>query len=122
MIQSEETFEAPANFQRPGSITVICTVGFAGALISIPLIFSPITQQMHSWYPAFLLVSTVLLLVCVAGLWMMKRWAAHLYIAFVALSQIALVAMETWHILAFLIPAVTVSFVLKSLPRMKETA
>jgi hypothetical protein len=37
--------------KRPISITIICVIGFLGALIGIPVIFSPIAQQIGPWYP-----------------------------------------------------------------------
>ena len=51
--------ETSEKAKRPTSITVICVVGFIGALLAIPLIFSPISQQIGAWYPPYLGLSVV---------------------------------------------------------------
>lgn len=104
--------------KRPTSITVICVIGFVGALISLPLIFSPIAQQIGSWYPPYLAIASVAGLVCMAGLWKMKKWAAYAYTGLVALNQVVLLAMGVWNFIALLIPAVVIYFALKHVPKM----
>ena len=104
--------------KRPTSITVICVIGFLGALISLPLIFSPIALQIGSWYPPYLGVSSIVGLVCMVGLWTMKKWAAYAYTGFVALNQIVLLAMGVWNVMALLIPAVVIFFALKHVSKM----
>lgn len=104
--------------KRPTSITVICVIGFLGALIAVPLIFSPIAQQIGSWYPPYLGLSSVIGLVCMVGLLMMKKWAAYTYTGFVVLNQIVLLAMGVWNVMALLIPAVVIFFALKHVSKM----
>ena len=109
--------------KRPTSITIICVIGNLGMLIAVPLIFSPIAQQIvaqqiGSWYPPYLGFSSVIGLVCMVGLWMMKKWAAYTYTGFVALNQIVLLAMGAWNVLALLIPAVVIFFALKHVSKM----
>jgi hypothetical protein len=110
--------ETTEKAKRPTSITVICVIGFVGALISLPLIFSPIAQQIGSWYPPYLGFSSVVGLVCMVGLWTMKKWAAYGYTGFVALNQIVMLAMGVWNVLALLIPAVVIFFALKNVSKM----
>jgi hypothetical protein len=110
--------ETPEKAKRPTSITVICVIGFLGALVSLPLIFSPIAQEIGSWYPPYLGFSTVVGLVCMVGLWTMKKWAAYAYTGFVALNQIVLLAMGVWNVMALLIPAVVIFFALKHVSKM----
>lgn len=110
--------ETSENATRPTSITVICVIGFIGALITVPLIFSPIAQQVGSWYPPYLGLSAVIGLVCMVGLWMMKKWAAYTYTGFVALNQVVLLAMGVWNVLALAIPAVVIFFALKNVSKM----
>ena len=104
--------------KRPTSITVICVIGFIGALITVPLIFSPIVQQIGDWYPPYLGFSAVLGLACMVGLWMMKKWAAYTYTGFVALNQVILLAMGVWNVMALLMPAIVIFFALKNVPKM----
>jgi len=54
--------------KRPKSITAICVIGFIGAIITIPMIFSPIAKQIGAWYPLYLGLSAVIGLVCMIGL------------------------------------------------------
>ena len=75
------------NKKRPTAITIICILGFIGAAFTIPMIFSDLAAQVGSWYPPFLGLSAVVGLVCMLGLWKMKKWAAYTYIVFVALNQ-----------------------------------
>jgi len=111
---NEETEKA----KRPTSITVICVIGFIGALITIPLIFSSIAQQIGAWYPPYLGFSAIVGLACMVGLWMMKKWAAYTYTGFVALNQVVLLAMGVWNFMALLIPAVVIFFALKHVKKM----
>ena len=113
-----ETTETTETAKRPRSITVICVIGFIGVLIAIPLIFSPIAQQIGAWYPPYLGFSAVVGLACMVGLWMMKKWAVYTYTGFVALNQVVLLGMGVWNIMALLIPAVVIFFALKNVPKM----
>lgn len=110
--------ETQASEARPTSITVICIIGFLGALITVPLIFSPIAGQIGSWYPPYLAFSAVVGLACMIGLWKMKKWAAFLYTGFMILNQIVLLSMGVWNIFALLIPAAVIFFALKNLNKM----
>lgn len=114
-IQLNANTEKP---KRPISITVICIIGFIGALYSVPLVFSSLATQVGSWYPPYLALSTVIGLTCLIGLWLMKKWSAYLYTAFVALNQIILIAMGVWNIMALLIPLVVVYFALTNVSKM----
>lgn len=104
--------------KRPTSITIICIVGFIGAIGAIPLIFSPVAQQIGDWYPPYLGVSTIVGAVCMVGLWMMKKWAAYTYTGLVVINQVVLLAMGVWNILALAIPAIVIIFALKNISKM----
>lgn len=110
--------EAAEKEKRPTSIAVICVIGFVGALISLPLIFSPLAQQIGSWYPPYMGLASVAGLICMVGLWKMKKWAAYSYTGLVALNQVVLLAMGVWNVIALLIPAVVIYFALKHVSKM----
>ncbi|MFA6630067.1 MAG: hypothetical protein WCS55_09950 [Sulfuricurvum sp.] len=110
--------ESIEKVKRPTSITVICVIGFLGALISVPLIFSPIAQQIGPWYPPYLGFASIVGLVCMIGLWMMKKWAAYTYTGFVALNQIVLLTMGVWNVMALVLPAIVIFFALKHVSKM----
>ena len=97
---------------RPTSITVICIVGLIGAVVSVPLIFSPIAGAIGAWYPPYLALSSIIGSICMVGLWNMKKWAAYTYTGFVVLNQVVMLAMGVWNIFALLIPGVVIFFAL----------
>jgi len=110
--------ETVENAERPTSITVICVIGFIGALIAVPLIFSPIAQHIGVWYPPYLALSCIVGFMCMVGMWMMKKWGAYTYTGFFVLNQIVLLAMGVWNIFALMIPAIVVFFALQSISKM----
>jgi hypothetical protein len=110
--------DTPAKVDRPLSITIISVIGFIGALISIPLMFTPVVQQLGPWYSPYLGFSIGVGFTCMIGLWMMKKWAAYTYTGFVVLNQFILLATGLWNILALLGPAVVIFFAMKNLSKM----
>jgi len=114
----DQTNEAGNNKKRPTAITVICVIGFIGATFNIPMIFSDIAGQIGSWYPPYLGLSAVLGLVCMIGLWKMKKWAAYTYTGFVALNQVVLLAMGVWNIMALIIPGIVIGIALAHVNKM----
>jgi len=78
--------------KRPGIITAICILGFVGAAFTIPMIFSDIAKSIGTWYPPYLAFSVVFGLVCMIGLWMMKKWSIIAYTVFAAINQVSLIA------------------------------
>ena len=110
--------ETSKKTQRPISITIICVVGFIGTFITIPLIFSPIAEQIGSWYPPYLGFASIVGLACMVGLWMMRKWAAYTYTGLVAFNQIFLLIMGLWNIATLLIPGIVIFFALKNSPKM----
>ena len=106
------------NKKRPTAITIICILGFIGAAFTIPMIFSDLAAQVGSWYPPYLGLSAVVGLVCMLGLWKMKKWAAYTYIVFVALNQRVLLAMGVWNIIALIIPGIIIWIVLAHINKM----
>ncbi|HUV50402.1 MAG TPA: hypothetical protein VMW78_05210 [Anaerolineae bacterium] len=104
--------------KRPTSITIICVVGFIGALLSVPLFFSAIAKSMGVWYQLYLALVSIMGLVCMVGLWKMKKWAAYTYAGFVSLNQFVMLAMGIWNIGALIMPGVVVAFALAHSKKM----
>jgi len=104
---------------RPIAITIICVLGFIGAALTIPMIFTAAAGNIGSWYPPYLALTAVIGLVCMIGLWRMMKWAVFAYTAFVVVNQIVLMAMGVWTILALLIPAVVIAIGFAYLSKMK---
>jgi len=104
--------------KRPVVITVICIIMVIGAIFVIPAIFSDMARSIGAWYPPCLAISAVIGLVCMIGLWMMKKWSIILYTAFVAVNQVVMLAMGAWNVLALLIPAVVIVVGLSQFSKM----
>ncbi len=110
--------EATETTTRPTSITVICVIGFLGGLLSIPMIFSSMAQEVGAWYPPYLGFSTIVGVACMVGLWKMRKWAAYTYTGFVVLNQVVLLEMDIWNIMALLVPVIVIFLALKNVSRM----
>ena len=95
--------------KRPGIITAICIIGFLGILLSIPIIFYDIAKTIGSWYPPYLAFSAIVVLVCIVGMWKMKKWSIILYATFVGINQIVLMAIGVWNVMAILLPAIIIA-------------
>ena len=104
---------------RSITITVLCVIMLIGGLLSIPLIFSAGARNIGAWYPPYLAFSSLVGLVCMVGLWKMRRWAVFTYTAFVALNQIVLFAMGIWNILALLIPGIFIGVIFSQISKMR---
>ena len=103
---------------RPTAITVICILGFIGAALTIPLIFSGAVQSIGSWYPPYLGASAVVGLICLVCLWKMKKWAVFLYTLLVVINQVVLFTMGVWNPFALLIPAIVIAIAFANLSKM----
>ena len=64
------------NLSRPVLVTCLCVLGFVGCLLRMYLVLAPALRQVRPWYPSFISIATLFLLVCLYGLWMMRRWSA----------------------------------------------
>lgn len=94
--------------ERPWIITAICIMGFLGALLAIPMMSSDIAQQRGTWFPPYLAFTIVIGLICMVGLWTMKKWGIITYAVFVGINQIVLIAIGGWNIFSLIIPGIVV--------------
>jgi hypothetical protein len=104
--------------QRPVAITVICILGFIGAALSIPLIFSNAASNIASWYPPFLGLSAVVGLISMIGLWKMKKWGVLLYAAMGVVVQVVLFSTHLWTPFSLLFPVIIVAIGFAYLSKM----
>jgi hypothetical protein len=110
--------ESRWNPEKPLVITAICVIGIINAIQMINLGFSPMSKQVGAIYPLYFSLSVVLSVVCIGGLWLLKRWAALLYGAVLICNQIVLLLMGYWELSAAIIPVVVILLMLKHLGRM----
>ncbi|WP_428741141.1 hypothetical protein [Tenacibaculum sp.] len=104
--------------KRPIVITIVCVIGFIGAVFAIPMIFSDTARQIGSWYPPYLGLSAIIGLACMLGFWKMKKWAAYTYTGFVTLNQVVLLIMGVWNIMALIIPGIVIGITLSYVNKM----
>ena len=108
--------------KRPSSITLICVLGIVGALEIFWAIFYPSTsstlQRLGLGFTLYLAFSALILLVCMIGLWLMKKWSVYTYTVLSVINQIALVSLGRWNIGALLIPAIVLYFGYRHLSKM----
>jgi hypothetical protein len=104
---------------RPIAVTVICVLGFIGAVFTIPLVFTSIARQIGAWYPPYLAFSALVGGICMFGFWKMRRWAVFTYTAFVVVNQVVLLTTGHWNVLAILLPGVVIAIGFSYLWRMR---
>jgi len=114
----EQPTQQPNEKKRPTAITVVCIIGFIGAALVLPLVFSAVSSQIGSWYPPYLGFSAIIGLICMGGLWNMQKWAAYTYTGLFVINQIVLLTMGVWNIMSLLIPAIVISIALSHLKKM----
>jgi hypothetical protein len=67
---------------RPPFLTVLCVFGFLGCFLRTILVMSPVIQVQGRWYAVYISLSAVVMIVCLCGLWLMKKtafWAFLIY-------------------------------------------
>jgi len=105
--------------KRPISITVICVLMLIERVPTVLFLIRSVGKQAVSWYQLYVVLSAVIVLACLVGLWMMKKWAAYTYTGFAVVNQIVLlVVMGPFTIIAFIIPAIVIFFALKHSTKM----
>ncbi len=110
--------ESRWNPEKPLIITAICVIGIINAIQMINLVFSPMSKQVGAIYPLYFSLSVVLSLICIGGLWLLKRWAALVYGALLICNQIVLLVMGYWELSAAIIPIAVILLMFKYLDRM----
>lgn len=105
--------------RRPTIITVICVLGFIGAAFTLPAVFMSTRLGLPGWYPPYLLVSALIGVGCMVGLWQMRKWAAFTYTGFTALNQVVLLVAGLWSVMALIIPGIVVGVCLANVKNMR---
>lgn len=100
-------------------ITIVCVLGFIGALFSVPILFTQRAWSIGAGYPPYAAVAVIIGIVCMVALWHMKRWAAITYAAYAVLTQIPLMVAGIWSLFALVIPGIAVAIVLSKYKDME---
>ncbi|MEC4749357.1 hypothetical protein [Methylomicrobium sp. Wu6] len=107
------------NPEKPAVIIAICVVGLINAIQMINLVFSPMSKQVGAIYPTYFAFSVLVSLICITGLWLLKRWAALAYSVLLIVNQIALMLMGYWEVTAAVIPFAIILLLFKHLDKMR---
>jgi hypothetical protein len=110
--------ESRWNPEKPLVISAICIIGIINAIQMLSLILSPMAKQLGAIYPFYFSVSVLISLVCIGGLWLLKRWAALLYMVVLICNQVVLVVMGYWELTAAIIPMAIILLLFKHLDKM----
>ncbi len=110
--------ESRWNPEKPVIITAICVIGVINAIQMLNLILSPMAKQAGAIYPLYFSGSVLISLVCIAGLWLLKRWAALVYSVVLIVNQLVLLAMGYWELTAAIIPVAIILLLSKHLDKM----
>ena len=106
------------NPEKPVIISAICAIGIINAIQMLSLILSPMAKQAGAIYPVYFSMSVLISLICIAGLWLLKRWAALFYSALLILNQVVLAAMGYWELSSAIIPVAIMLLLFKHLDAM----
>ena len=115
----EENIQPAPVGRRPVVITIVCGVFLVGVLASAAIVFSDAARRIGAWYPPYLAVCALVGFISMIGLWMMRRWAVHLYTAVFLINQAVLVITKTWNVLALVLPGVVIAVMLVYVRRMR---
>jgi hypothetical protein len=106
------------NPEKPLVISAICIIGVINAIQMLNLILSPMAKQAGAIYPLYFSASVLISLFCIAGLWLLKRWAALGYMALLICNQAVLLMMGYWELTAAIIPVAIILLLFKHWDKM----
>jgi hypothetical protein len=105
--------------ERPTVITVICVLMGIGAVLGLPAVFLAGSMvKFPGWYMPFVLVSAVVGLVCMVGLWKMKKWGVFLYTGMFAVGQVVMLVGGLWGVGGLIIPVIVIAVMFSQLSKM----
>ena len=79
--------KTPSEGQSPIFLRILVVAGLIGCFQKMILVISPPIQSVGSWYPVYFSISTVVLIICLTGFWLMKRWSFFLFVPYVLIDQ-----------------------------------
>ncbi|HTC20017.1 MAG TPA: hypothetical protein VK859_04165 [bacterium] len=105
---------------RPPLLTVLCLTALLGCFFRIYYVFSPEIQNVRSWYPLYVSLETVFLIVCLYNLFMMRKWSFWAFSIFLILHQMVQWQVDRWDVSAlalFLAIEMTAAFYYRRMTR-----
>ncbi len=81
---------------RPPILSVLCVLGFLGCFFKIPFVITLSGQGAEPWYAVYITFSTICTIVCLAGLWLMRKWGVIGYTLLMAINQWLYLSFRKW--------------------------
>jgi len=102
--------------KRPFAVTIICLIGFLELLISIIYNQIFIVKDYYSTsYVSFILLLTM---VCIIGLWNMKKLALYIYTGMFLINQFIMIYLGHWTLNSIVLPSFFIGIALFYLNKM----
>jgi hypothetical protein len=114
-------FVAEKKEKRPTSITVCVLVCSFIQIMSLIGIFLPLTQEYSFGLRLYVGFYSVIMLVCIGGLWIMRKWAANAAIGLLLIDIIVIIVISDnnlFKIINSLINAIFMSVIQKNISKM----
>jgi hypothetical protein len=107
-ILDQEPIEPTYKPERPLLITILCVLMALGVALAIPRIFQNEFEMIGVWYRPYLMISCLITLTSMVGLWMMKKWGIYLYTTLAVINQGIMIAMGFWSFYPLIIVSVLI--------------
>ncbi|MFY7839116.1 MAG: hypothetical protein ACOVP7_02520 [Lacibacter sp.] len=91
----------------PALIIAVCMLGFLGTIPMLLLWTTELTYMSGQWYKNFILITSLLTWVSLAGVCYMKKWAAVVYAIVITSTQIILLRYNVmWSYTSLIVPTI----------------
>ncbi len=85
----------------PALLALFCFLALFGCFLKMYYVFSGEIRQVSSWYPIYVSLSTVFIIVCLYNLYQMRKWSFWAFAVFLIVHQIVQWQVNRWDISAF---------------------
>jgi hypothetical protein len=103
--------------KRPIAVTILCLISFLALLISI--IHNPLFSNGDYDLTPYIGFISLLKVVCIIGLWKMKKWALYIYASMFLVNQFMLIYLNHWTFDSIVIPPLFIGIALYYLNKME---
>ena len=108
-----------ASTQRPLIVTVLCVLGLIAAAGNVTTIFADAARNVGAWFPPLLTLGVVVTVVCMIGLWKMRRWAVFVYTGFALVGLVIALMTGAWNVTAQLVRAAVIAVMFSQISKMR---
>ena len=113
---SEITEERP---RRPLVITIFCAIAIIICAAAIPKFFTTANRARPEWLQLVALLALVATVVCVIGVWKMRKWAVLAYTGLCIAGLLFTAMMGVWSLTGSLVRTAIVVILLSQMSKMK---